>query len=107
MGQVLIKCASAKQINSELHIHFDDPAECALLRDKTNKTELTEYVLDFFQKELTVHFDMPEGMTNGDVPDVDSPHYKRKQLEKDPLTIMTAEIFNGQVGDIRIGSKNR
>ena len=38
---------------------------------------------------------------------VESPNRKRAQLANDPLVIMAAEIFNGEVGDIRIGPHSR
>ncbi len=99
--------AKVKEVGNELHLHYDDPAECTLLRQKENKNQLTEFVLDFFQKELTVHFILPKVEDNPDENGGDSPHQKRQQLANDPLTIMTAEIFHGQVGDIRIGPRSR
>ena len=99
--------ARVKEVGAELHLHYDDPAECSLLRTKENKIQLTEFVLDFFQKELTVHFILPKTEENPDDNGAESPHQKRQQLANDPLTIMTAEIFHGQVGDIRIGPRSR
>jgi len=100
--------ARVKELDGELQLHYDDPAECSLLRRKENKTQLTEFVLDFFQKELKVHFILPKAEDNPDEKNgVDSPQQKRQQLAHDPLTIMTAEIFHGQIGDIRIGPRSR
>jgi len=97
-----------KEVEGELQLHYDDPAECALLRRKENKNQLTEFVLDFFQKELKVHFILPKVEDNPDEKNgVDTPQQKRQQLAHDPLTIMTAEIFHGQIGDIRIGPRSR
>ncbi|SHO53144.1 DNA polymerase III subunit gamma/tau [Desulfopila aestuarii] len=100
--------ARVKEVDGELQLHYDDPAECSLLRRKENKNQLTEFVLDFFQKELKVHFILPKVEDNPDEKNgVDSPQQKRQQLAHDPLTIMTAEIFHGQIGDIRIGPRSR
>ncbi len=96
-----------KEIGSELQLHYNDPAECSLLRQKENKNQLTEFVLDFFQKELTVKFVLPKIEDNHQEDAGESPHHKRQQLANDPLTTMTAEIFHGQVGDIRIGPRSR
>lgn len=99
--------AKVKEVGAELHLHYNDPAECSLLRRKENKNQLTEFVLDFFQKELTVHFILPKVEDNPEETGAESPHQKRQQLASDPLTIMTAEIFHGQVGNIRIGPRSR
>ncbi|WP_163340833.1 DNA polymerase III subunit gamma/tau [Desulfopila sp. IMCC35008] len=107
MSQLLNRSDSVKEAGNELHIHYNDPAECSLLRQKENKTELTEFVLDFFQKDLTVHFILPEEEINGDEQNGESPREKRNKLANDPLTVMTAEIFNGEIGDIRIGPRSR
>jgi DNA polymerase-3 subunit gamma/tau len=96
-----------KEVGSELQLHYNDPAECSLLRQKENKNQLTEFVLDFFQKELTVKFVLPKIEDNPQEDAGESPHQKRQQLANDPLTTMTAEIFHGQVGDIRIGPRSR
>lgn len=100
--------ARVKEVEGELQLHYDDPAECALLRVKENKNQLTEFVLDFFQNELKVNIVLPEKEVGPDDKNgADSPQQKRQQLAHDPLTIMTAEIFHGQVGDIRIGPRSR
>lgn len=107
MAQDLQRADSAKQIDKELHLHYDDPANCALLRQKENRRLLTEYALDFFQKELKVRFIVPDQQDNADSPGLETPQSKRQQLANDPLVVMTADIFRGQVGDIRIGQQSR
>ena len=108
MAQDLQRADSIKQdVKGELHLNYSDPANCSVLRQKENHQLLTEFALDFFQKPLKIRFILPEiddtPEANGD----DSPHRKRQQLVNDPLVIMAAEIFNGQVGDIRIGPRSR
>jgi DNA polymerase-3 subunit gamma/tau len=107
MAQDLQRADSAKQVDKELHLHYDDPANCALLRQKENRRLLTEYALDFFQKELKVRFIVPDQQDNADSPGLETPQSKRQQLANDPLVVMTADIFRGQVGDIRIGQQSR
>ena len=106
MAQVLNRADSVKEVEGELQLHYEDPAECSLLRQKENRVELTEFFLDFFQKDLTIQFILPEDDggtdTNGE-----SPKQKRNQLLNDPLTVLTAEIFSGQVGSVRIGPRSR
>lgn len=93
-------------VEGELQLTYHDPANCSLLRQKENRQLLTEFALDFFQKQLKVRFIIPaaedQGESNGE-----SPNRKRAQLAGDPLVVMAAEIFNGEVGDIRIGPHSR
>ncbi len=107
MSKDLQRADSARQQGDELHLHYSDPANCALLRSKENRILLTEFVLDFFQKELKVRFILPteENKNNGD--DTDSPQKQRHRLANDPLVQMAVDIFNGQIGDIRIGPRSR
>ncbi|GAB6191970.1 DNA polymerase III subunit gamma/tau [Desulfocastanea catecholica] len=108
MAQDLQRADSFKQdVTGELHLTYTDPANCMVLRQKENHQLLTELVLDFFQKPLKVRFIVPKIDDSPDANGDESPHRKRQQLANDPLVVMTAEIFNGQVGDIRIGPKSR
>ncbi len=108
MSQDLQRADAAKEVEGELHLHYSDPTICTLLRNKDNRKLLTEFVLDFFQKDLTVRFILPEANGNGnDDDDPTSPHRLRRRLSQDPLVQMAVEIFNGQVGDIRIGPRSR
>ncbi len=108
MAQDLQRADSAKQeVEGELHLTFADAVNCSLLRQKENHQLLTEFALDFFQKPLKVKFTVPEIDDTPDANGDDSPHKKRQQLANDPLVIMAAEIFNGQIGDIRIGPRSR
>lgn len=109
MAQDLQRADSVRHdVAGELHLVYSDPANCSLLRQKEHRHLLTEFALDFFQKPLSIKFILPkedeasEAAANGE-----SPHKKRQQLANDPLVIMTAEIFNGEVGDIRIGPRSR
>jgi DNA polymerase-3 subunit gamma/tau len=108
MSQDLQRADSVKQdVTGELHLTYSDPANCTVLRQKENHQLLTEFALDFFQKALKVRFIIPKFDDTPDANGDESPHRKRQQLANDPLVVMTAEIFNGQVGDIRIGPRSR
>jgi DNA polymerase-3 subunit gamma/tau len=107
MAQDLQRTERVKEINGELHLRFADQANCALLRQKNNAKLLTEFVLDFFQKDLKLRFITPEKVEGNDSENADSPHKLRQKLANDPLVIMATEIFNGQIGDIRVGPRSR
>jgi DNA polymerase-3 subunit gamma/tau len=108
MSQDLQRADAIKQdIKGELRITYNDPANCSVLRQKENHQLLTEFALDFFQKPLKIRFILPEIDETPDANGDESPHRKRQQLVNDPLVVMAAEIFNGQVGDIRIGPRSR
>jgi len=107
MAQDLQRADSVRHIDGEIRLHYNDPANCAFLRQKDNRRLLTEYALDFFQKEIKISFIAPDQKDNNDAPGPETPQSKRQQLASDPLVIMTAEIFRGQVGDIRIGQQSR
>lgn len=108
MAQDLQRADSVKvDVQGELHLKYSDPANCMMLRQKENHQLLTEFALDFFQKTLKVRFMLPEIDDSVDANGDESPYKKRQQLANDPLVIMAAEIFNGQVGDIRIGPRSR
>jgi DNA polymerase-3 subunit gamma/tau len=108
MAQDLHRANAVKQDGEgELHLTFNDPANCLVLRQKENHQLLTEFALDFFQKPLKVRFILPKIDDSPDANGDESPQRKRLQLANDPLVVMAAEIFNGQVGDIRIGPRSR
>ncbi len=108
MSQDLQRADAFKQTTEgELCLTYNDPANCSVLRQKENHQLLTEFALDFFQKPLKVRFIVPEIDDTPDANGDESPHRKRQQLANNPLVVMAAEIFNGQVGDIRIGPRSR
>ena len=94
-------------VPGELQITFADGINCSLLRQKENHQQLNEFALKFFKKPLKITFVVPEIDDsldkNGDI----SPQKKRQQLLNDPLVLMATEVFNGQVGDVRLSNKNQ
>ena len=108
MAQDLQRADSVKQdTEGELQLTYNDAANCSLLRQKDNRQILTEFAVDYFQKPLKVRFIVPTADDPAEANGIESPNRKRAQLANDPLVIMAAEIFNGEVTDIRIGSNSR
>ncbi len=108
MAQDLQRADHIKQESeAELHLTYSDAANCSLLRQKENRQILNEFAVDFFQKPLKVRFTVPEANEPSESNGNDAPNRKRAQLANDPLVIMAAEVFNGEIGDIRIGSNSR
>ncbi len=107
MAQDLQRTEKVKEVDGELQLCFADQANCTLLRQKENVKLLTEFILDFFQKDLKLHFITPDKKENEDLENTESPHKLRQKLANDPLVLMATEIFNGQIGDIRVGPRSR
>ncbi len=107
MAQNLQQADLVKEQGHELLLHYLEASTCSMLRKDENRKQLTEFVLDFFQKELSIRFVLPdtsgEKMADGE----ESPLKERHLLANDPLVVMTAEVFNGQIGDIRVGARFR
>ncbi len=107
MAQDLQRASSSREKDGELQITFTESENCTLLRQKENAKLLTEFILDFFQKNLTLRFITPDQDAKIDATDSESPHRLRQKLANDPLVMMATEIFNGQIGDIRVGPRSR
>ena len=107
MAQSLQQTVSIREENKELVLEFDDPSDCFVLRSKENRQILTEYVLDFFQQELSIRIISPDNSNGVGVQNSDEPKRRRKQLANHQVVRMAEEIFNGRVGDIRISEPNK
>jgi DNA polymerase-3 subunit gamma/tau len=69
---------------------------------------LTEFAMDFFQESLQVKFKVPNSSGCETDPESGAALQKERQtLANDPLVLTACEIFNGQVGDIRVGPRFR
>ena len=77
---------------------------CSLLRQKDNLNQLNDFALKFFKKPLKVVFIVPEVDDSLDENGDESPQKKRQQLLNDPLVLMATEVFNGEVGDVRLST---
>ncbi len=108
MAQTLQLAASAEMEDGKLVIRFADSTDCRLLTSRENSRQLTEFALDFFQGDFEVVFQAPD--VDGCASEGDngvSPQQERQALARDPLVLTALEIFNGQVGDIRVGPRFR
>jgi DNA polymerase III subunit gamma/tau len=94
-------------ISGELQITFDDGMNCSLLRQKENHRMLSDFALEFFKIPLKITFRVPEIDDSVDENGGVSPQKKRQQLLNDPLVLMATEVFNGQVGDVRLSNNNQ
>ncbi len=83
--------------DTELLLHYTDPEHCTFLKSHDNLKILTQFILDFFKKDLKVQIVAPEELLEKK----EEKQSLRKKLAHHPLVEMTTEIFNGQVGDIR------
>lgn len=108
MAPVLMMCSRPKIDGDELLLKYDDSADCRILQQAENLKILTEFAQDFFQRELRVKVTTRTGGGNGGNGDeLEAPQEERRALSRDPLVQMTAEIFNGQPGDVRTGPRSR
>ncbi len=107
MAQSLQQADSIKQKGSELVLEFDDPNDCFVLRTREHRTKLTEYVLDFFQQDLSIRIISPENSNGVGAENGNEPKMRRKQLANHQIVRMTEEIFNGRIGAIRISEPDK
>ncbi|PIE59057.1 MAG: DNA polymerase [Desulfobulbus propionicus] len=108
MGAALQHSSSASQVDDALVIQFEEAAYCTVLKNKEHIRVLHEYVKDYFQCELTVQFQISDGQGCADTGENGALiKEKRKALANDPLVLAAVDVFSGQVGDIRIGSRYR
>ncbi len=107
MATILQQVASIKGGQERLDLLFADGSDCGLLQSRQHLDQLAEYVLDFFQQPLSVHVRVDSGGQEDGAASTESPIQQRKALANDPLVLAAVEIFNGQVGDIRIGPRFR
>jgi len=107
MAQDLQRADSVKEQGDELLLFYGDAADCKLLCKDENRKMITEFVLDFFQKDLSPRFVLPDQSCGQTQDGQANPLKERHLLANDPLVLMTAEIFNGRIGDIRVGARFR
>jgi DNA polymerase-3 subunit gamma/tau len=107
MAPVLQLCAMAQDEGSELVLKFDDPSDCKLLQEHDNLKFLQSFALDFFQHDFRVVIRVrgTQAVEDGGGDEAESLLADRRVLANDPMVRMTAEIFGGQVGSIRTGSR--
>ena len=108
MAATLQRASSVKFKDGQLIIVYDDSIDCRILKSKENMIPLTEFAMDFFQESLQVKFEVPNSLGCETDPESGAAlQNERQALANDPLVLTACEIFNGQVGDIRVGPRFR
>lgn len=108
MASALRQADEVELKGDELVVHFLNPADCRLLKNREHITLLTEFALDFFQENFRISFVLPDS----DACAVDpikgiTPQQERQALANDSLVLTAVDVFNGEVGDIRVGPRYR
>jgi DNA polymerase-3 subunit gamma/tau len=108
MASALQMAAVVRLEGEELVIEYEDALHCRMLKNRENITPLTEFALDFFQQEFRISFFVPD--SNGckvDPSPGDKVKQERQALANDTLVLTAIDVFNGEVGDIRVGPRFR
>jgi len=108
MASALQMAKSACLKDGELVVEYENSINCRLLRNKENITPLTEFALDFFQENFRIRFYVPDsGGCDIDPANGNKVQQERQSLASDSLVLTAVDIFNGEVGDIRVGPRFR
>ena len=108
MAATLQRASSARLEEGQLIIVYNDSVDCRILKSKENMIQLSEFAMDFFQESMQIKFKVPDSSACDTDPDSGAAVQKERQaLANDPLVLTALEIFNGQVGDIRVGPRFR
>ncbi len=108
MASALERAANIQLEKDDLVLHYNNSIDCRLLRNRENITPLTEFALDFFQETFVIRFEYPDANNaDNDSENGVSPQQERQDLANDPLVLTALDIFNGQVGAIRVGPRFR
>ncbi len=108
MAGTLQRASSAQLENGVLTIVYDDAVDCGIFKNKEKLIPLTEFAMDFFQESLQITFKVPNATGCETDPDSGAALQKeRSSLANDSLVVTACEVFNGQVGDIRVGPRFR
>jgi len=104
-----LQMASGTNFKDEtLVIQYDDSTSCRMLKDRGNITPLTEFAMDFFQKSFRIKFSVPDSAEcDSDPANGNRVRKERQALAGDALVLTAVDIFNGEVGDIRVGPRFR
>jgi DNA polymerase-3 subunit gamma/tau len=107
MAPVLQLCSMPRDEGGQLVLKFDHPSDCKLLQEHDNLKLLQSFVLDFFQHDFRIIFKVAGAQVagGGGNDEAESLVAERRALANDPMVQMAAEIFAGQVGNIRTGPK--
>ncbi len=108
MAQVLGLALRARQTDDGVMLTFDDPAEFKVLQERENLLLLTEYLQDFFQREMAVSFRLRGQKTVvTDDAAIAAAQEERRALARDPLVQAVVDVFGGEIAGIRTGPRFR
>lgn len=108
MASALQMAGSAHLVDGELVIEYESSINCRMLRYRENITLLTEFAMDFFQEDFRVRFSVPDSAAcEVDPANGNKVKEERHALANDSLVLTAVDIFNGEVGDIRVGPRFR
>ncbi|NLZ18026.1 MAG: DNA polymerase III subunit gamma/tau [Desulfobulbaceae bacterium] len=108
MGLALQRAISVQVEGGNLSVLFHDASDCIMLKQQEHLRRLTELALDFFQEPLQVRIEEELSLSCDINPLTGrTPLEERKALASDPIVLTALEVFNGQLGDIRIGARFR
>ena len=108
MMATLQKAAPPRLEGDTLTLSYEESIDCAVLKNKTHVLLLTEFALDFFQQPLVLKFHVADaGDCAAEIEDGHDPRRERQALARDPLVLDALEVFNGQVGAVRVGPRFR
>jgi len=106
LAPILKMCVGVREQGHELLLKYENISDAVVLQETDNHKILTEFAQDFFQRELTVRVKGRDGEAEAEGVD-GSPQEERRVLANDPLVQMTADIFGGQVVNVRTGPRSR
>jgi len=99
---------SVRLRDGKLILTYHNSTDCSVLKGKDKLAEITALAADFFQENLQVLFEEPESCgLPAESGGAEAVRKERQALANDPIVVMAAEIFNGQVCEIRIGPQHR
>ncbi len=108
MAHTLRRCDGISLEGGKLIIRFQVGADCVLFQEKSHLKLLTEFALDYFQDNLQVSFKALDGISCSIAGENGSgPRRQRQKLASAPLVQQASEIFQGRIGDIRVGPRFR
>jgi len=108
MAHTLRRCDGISLEGGKLIIRFQVGADCVLFQEKSHLKLLTEFALDYFQENLQISFKALDGISCSITGENGSgPRQQRQKLASAPLVQQASEIFQGRIGDIRVGPRFR
>ena len=108
MMATLQKAAPPRLEGNTLVLRYEESIDCAVLRNKKHILLLTEFAIDFFQQPLELGFNVNDaGDCSAELGDGVDPRKERQALARDPLVLDALEVFNGQLGSVRVGPRFR